>query len=137
MKKYIQALLMLIIIMFAINMLAVNDASALPKNEVDIVIKKIDGKWKVFDATDSTITHVKAKKGQKITWTAEGTDVYFQFMDEKLVGKFKHALKDGKKISLNIGPNAKVGENSYAVFCTADMEFAEGNSPPIIIVENN
>lgn len=137
MKKYFPILLMVVLMSITFTALAVNSVFALPKNEVNIVIKKVDGTWKVIDATDSTIAHIKAKKGQKITWTAEGTDVYFQFMDEKLVGKFKKALKDGKSISLNIGPNAKVGENSYAVFCTADMEFAEGNSPPIIIVEND
>ncbi|NIV13314.1 MAG: hypothetical protein GWN62_19125, partial [Aliifodinibius sp.] len=50
--------------------------------EVNLTIKKIEGEWKVVDESDKT--HVKAKKGAKVTWTAVGTDVYFQFMDGKL-----------------------------------------------------
>ena len=105
-------------------------------NDLSLVVKKIKNNWKVVEAADNSKTSVRAKKGQKIVWTAEGTDVFFQFMDDKLVGKFKNDLKDGKSVSLTIGNNAKVGVNSYAAFCTADMDFAEGDSPPVIIVED-
>lgn len=137
MRKHYLGIIAALGIIFALSTISDNGAYAFKKNEVNLLVKKINGTWKVVDAADSSKTSVKAKRGYKITWTAEGTDVYFQFMDDKLVGKFKNALKDGKSISLNIGPNAKTGDNSYAVFCTADMEFAEGNSPPVIIVEND
>ena len=136
MKKYFFMSLSILSVMtlFSIIMLS-NNAEAFQSNKVELIITKINNKWKVVDVSDSTITKVKVKKGQKITWTAQGTDAFFQFMDEKLVGKFKHSLKDGKSISLHVGNNAKVGVNNYAVFCLADLEFAEGGSPPEIIVE--
>ena len=135
MKKNIFNIFVLVAISFLTVTIFVDNSEAFDNNEVNLLIKKVNKTWKVIDATDSLKTSIKAKKGQKITWTAVGTDVYFQFMDDKLVGKFKNALKDGKSISLNIGQNAKVGINPYAVFCMADLEFAEGNSPPVIIVE--
>jgi hypothetical protein len=136
MKRFMAMGLSIVIVLalFA-NISLVNSANALSSNEVKLLITKIGNKWKVVDVSDTTKTKIKVKKGQKITWTAQGTDAYFQFMDTELVGKFKHGLKDGKSISLKIGKKAKVGVNNYAVFCLTDFEFAEGGSPPEIIVE--
>ena len=138
MRKYVFAgISSLIVIFIFASLFLTTNVKAMPKDEVNLLITKIDNKWKVVDASDTTKTEIKARRGYKITWTARGTDAYFQFMDEKLVGKFKHSLKDGKSISLNIGNNAKIGANNYAIFCVKDLEFAEGGSPPVIIVENN
>ena len=109
-------------------------AQSSPKTHY-LTIKKIKNEWKVVDSEDSTKIRVTAKRGEKIVWTAEGSDVYFQFMDENLFGRFKHELKDGKKLTLPIGQAAKLGPNPYAVFCIADKEYATGNSPPTIIIE--
>ncbi len=106
-----------------------------PPKAVEISITKVKKKWKVVDATDSTKTDIKGKRGQKIVWTANGSDVYFQFMDENLVGNYTRMLKDGQKLTLVIGPNAKKGVNYYAVFCLSDSTYAEGGSPPKITIE--
>ncbi len=110
-----------------------SNAESLPMlKKHDLVIKKIDGEWKVVHAQDHAKKTVKAKKRDKITWKAEGTDVYFQFMDEQLFGRSKD---HGKNLTLTVTDNARRGSHFYAVFCLADCTFATGNSPPEIIIE--
>ena len=104
-----------------------------PKDH-QLSIKKINDEWKVVLTQDST-KKVKAKRKDKITWNVEGTDVYFQFMDEGLFGKFKESGKKNKKVTLEIKDNAAFGIHKYAVFCLQDSTFATGNSPPEIIIE--
>lgn len=103
-----------------------------PVEDHQLLIKKIDGEWKVVLADDSTTTKVKAKKKDKITWTSEDTDVYFQFMEESLFGKYKDKMKKKDKLTLTITDNAELGIHKYAVFCVADSQFAIGGSPPEI-----
>lgn len=121
--------------------------------ELNLTIKKINGEWKVVDQSEQT--KVKAKKGAKVTWTAEGTDVYFQFMEGKLVAKEKDKEKArksdeaeslpeiyttnrvlaGQSQAFIVRASIKKGNYPYAVFCMADSVFATGDSPPQIIVE--
>jgi len=103
--------------------------------ERKISFKRINNKWKTQDADNHSRTWVKARRGETITWEAEGTDLYFQFMDNKLFGDYTKTLKEGQRLSLTVGPNAVKGENKYAVFHYTDKEFVEGDSPPAIIVE--
>ncbi|MCZ6639757.1 MAG: hypothetical protein O6830_07315 [Candidatus Dadabacteria bacterium] len=97
-----------------------------------LTIKKNGDEWKVVSSDDPTKTKVKAKKKEKITWRAEGSDVYFEFMTEGLFGKYKDKLKDGKRLTLMITEDADLGIHRYSVFCLADLEFAKGDSPPEI-----
>lgn len=101
----------------------------------ELTIMKINNQWKVVHTADKTKTRVKAKRGEKIVWKAQGSDVYFQFMDYKLFDDYTRVLKDGKKISLVIGKKAKADTNRYAVFVAKDMVFATGDSPPEIVIE--
>ncbi len=104
-----------------------------PKDH-QLTIKKISGEWKVVLTQDPT-KKVKAKRKDKITWNVEGTDVFFQFMDEGLFGTFKTHGKKNKKVTLTIKDNTAFGTYGYAVFCLEDSTFATGNSPPEIIIE--
>jgi plastocyanin len=100
--------------------------------EYSLSVKKVENQWKVVSATGDT---VKAKPGDRVTWTAVGTDAYFQFMDDKLFGGFTRMVKAGQKLTLPVGAGARKGINPYAVFCVAGSQFARGDSPPIIIIE--
>ncbi len=111
-------------------------SSTLAPKDHQVSIKKIDGEWKVVLSEDPT-KKVKAKKKDKITWNIEGTDVFFQFMDESLFGESKAHGKNGKKVTLTIRDNMPVGTYKYAVFCLQDSTFATGNSPPEIIIEED
>lgn len=98
-------------------------------------IKKMNKKWTVVDALDSTKTRVIASKGENIVWTAKGSDVYFQFGDSTVFGTYYAAIKAGGKLTLTVQPTAKPGRYPYAAFCLTDKEFARVDSPPIIIIE--
>jgi len=106
-----------------------------------IAIKKMKNKetkmkeWKAVDAEDSLATKIKVKKGDEITWEADGSDLYFQFMDEQLFGGYTYYLQDGKKLKLVVGDKAEAKTYKYAVFCIADLQYARGDSPPVIVVE--
>jgi hypothetical protein len=119
-----------------VNLLGQNQSK-----EHKIAIKKMKNKvtkikeWKVVDAEDSLVTKIKVKKGDEVTWEAHGSDLYFQFMDEQLFGGYTYYLEDGKKLKLVVGNKAEARTYKYAVFCIADLEYARGDSPPVIIVE--
>ncbi len=103
--------------------------------EHNVSFNKLDKKWKVHDPADRKKTKVHAKKGEQITWEAGKSDIYFQFPDVSLFGEHTMMLEKGQKMSLKVNPNANAGKHSYAAFCLDDKCFAEGNSPPEIIVE--
>jgi hypothetical protein len=98
-------------------------------------IKKMKGHWKVVDATDSTKTLVKAKRGENISWMPLGSDVSFQFPDSTLFGTYSVTAKAGKELSLEVLPEAQPGRYTYSIFCLKDAVFATGDSPPVIIIE--
>lgn len=109
--------------------------------EHQLVIKKVRNKW-VVEAPElgtvppGQVRRLKAKRGHKIVWTAQGTDAYFQFLDDKLFGNYTRTVKKGKKLILTVGNGARSGVHYYAVFCMADSVFAEGGSPPSIEIDN-
>lgn len=117
--------------------------SPLPKT-YDLLIMKIGDVWKVVDATNHNITKIKVKRKDTITWTVQSSNAYIQF-PEKLfnpVGKedslsngYTKFLKNGKKLKLKVKDDAAPGTYEYAVFVTADGVFAQGDSPPKIIIE--
>jgi hypothetical protein len=118
--------------------------SAPPPKNIDLKVIKLNGVWKVVDATDSSKIVVKVKKNDKITWTVIGTDASFQFPQnlldpvdpaDSLKNGYTKSLKDGKTLKLKVKSNAKAETYEYSVYCTADEVFAVGGSPPKIIVE--
>lgn len=101
----------------------------------ELLVKKVRNEWKVVSSQDETKTQIRAKRGDRISIQAEGSDIYFQFMDSKLFGDYTRVLKKGQQVVLNISRLAKVGSHRYAAFCLEDKVFATGESPPVIIVE--
>lgn len=115
-----------------------------PANKFQLKVIKIDGEWKVVDASDYTKSKVKVRKKDTIVWTVEETDTYFQFpaklfnpvgTADSLIGGYTKFVRDGKKLKLKVKDDAPAGTYEYAVFCTADGEFAKGESPPKIVIE--
>jgi hypothetical protein len=112
--------------------------------QVDLKVVKVDDVWKVVDASDYTKAEVKVKKKDTIVWTADGTDTYFQFPGrlfnpsgeaDSLADGYTKFLRDGKKLKLKVKDDALAGTYIYAVFCTANGEFAKGDTPPKIIIQ--
>ncbi len=110
----------------------------------ELKVVKVEGIWRVVDASDYSKRKVKVKKKDTIVWTVEGTNAYFQFStsvfnpksvsDSLRNGSTKY-IADGKKLKLKVRDDAPIGIQVYAVFCSADGVFAQGESPPQIIID--
>lgn len=93
----------------------------------EIAITVIDELWKV--------PTIEVSRGDTVVWTApQKSDVYIQFMDDKLVGSYTQTIERGGQLNLIIGPQAKQGDNQYAVFLYNERVYARGDSPPRLIV---
>ncbi len=120
-------------------------APALPDPKVyDLKVVKIEGVWRVVDASDYSKKKIKVKKKDTIIWTVEGTNAYFQFstsvfnpkgVSDSLRNGSTKFIADGKKLKLKVRDDAPIGPQVYAVFCSADAVFAQGESPPKIVIE--
>lgn len=104
-----------------------------PLADVNVSIKKVGNVWKAV-LTGTTNTKVHVVKGQKVIFHAEGSDVYFQFENTNLFGGHDKMIKNGKTLTLGVGQVAK-GVYTYAAFCSTPGVFAQGDSPPKIIVD--
>ncbi len=97
-------------------------------------IVKVNSKWLVVQEGDTLTGPVSVQRGEKVVWTSDSSDVFFQFLDSKLFGGFTKKLKAGHRLTLVVGNAAKRGINYYAVFVLKDQQFAEGGSPPAVVV---
>ncbi len=102
-------------------------------DDLNLSIKKVGNVWRVV-LTGTTETEVHAVEGQKIIFHAEGSDVYLQFDNDKLFGGHTRTIKNGKTLTLGVGQVEK-GVYVYAAFCTTPGVFAQGGSPPKIIID--
>jgi hypothetical protein len=110
----------------------------------DLKVVKVEGVWRVVDASDYSKKKIKVKKKDTIVWNVEGTNAYFQFsnsvfnpisVSDSLRNGSTKFIADGKKLKLKIRDDAPVGPQVYAVFCSEDGVFAQGESPPRIVIE--
>jgi plastocyanin len=136
-KPYIRSLLLICAIAIGVSVShAQNTIQTTPKTH-DVAIRKVNKQFAAVQSKDSNNAPVEAKPGDKITFSAEGTDIYIQFMDVNLTGQTTLMVKKGTSVTVTVSDKAKKGENAYAVFCTSDMSFAKNmrNSPPVIIIK--
>jgi len=120
-------------------------APAPPNPKVyELKVVKVDGVWRVVDATDYSKRKIKVKKKDTIVWNVDGTDAYFQFpnsilnpsgISDSLRNGSTKFIRDGKKLKLKVRDDASKGTYEYAVFCSAEGVFAQGESPPKIVIE--
>ncbi len=104
--------------------------------KIDFTVKKIRNKWRTVDKKNGKKFTIEAKKRDEISWTADGSDISFQFPDLFSRRNNDVKLKDGKSIKLKVAPNARPGVYTYAAFIHKDEVFARGESPPTIIIRD-
>lgn len=93
----------------------------------DIGIILIEKQWK--------IRPIEVSRGDTVVWRApEDSDVYIQFMDDRLVGSYTEFIEKGQVLRKVIGRGAMRGPNPYAVFIYEEKAYAHGESPPRLIV---
>ena len=93
----------------------------------DIGITLIEQQWRV--------PNIEVSRGDTVVWAApEDSDVYIQFMDDRLVGSYTEIIEKGQVLTKIIGRGAMRGPNPYAVFIYEEKTYAHGQSPPRLIV---
>lgn len=93
-----------------------------------------DDVWRIVERETERI-QINVARGDTVVWHApEDRDIYFQFMTEDLTGVYTEEVRQGESLTLVIGDNAETGENRYAVFVYEAREYAQGESPPMMIV---
>jgi|AntRauTorcE11898_2_1112593.scaffolds.fasta_scaffold18058_2 hypothetical protein len=123
----------------------VSTASVSQMKKIKYSVKNIDGSWLVVNEQNRPVA-IEADKNDDIEWTAEGSDLLFQFPEELSVyftkedgtsmgGGYYVSLEDGKKLKLKIKGDAPTGRFIYAVLVKKDGTFAEGSSPPVMIIK--
>jgi len=95
------------------------------RKEVSIIREK--DSWKVSPG------ELTATKGDTICWKAVNTDAVLLVPKKNLFEQRDFETQDG---TLELPVKGSKGEYPYAVFCMGPPAgFAEGNSPPVIIVD--
>ncbi|NBC26663.1 MAG: hypothetical protein GVY08_07375 [Bacteroidetes bacterium] len=103
------------------------------RHELSAVME--DGEWKIVDTEDPDNVEIVVAPGDTVVWNAPPeSELYFQFMDDRLTGEFTEVASRGESVSLIIGERAKEGDNPYAAFVINDSTYARGESPPRMIV---
>lgn len=107
-------------------------------------VKQVSDKWKVVDERNQA-KPIEADANDDVEWTAEGSDMVFQFPAEigpylsKVEGEyddenFTASVANGKKLTLKIKGDAPKGSYTYSVYVKGGDTYAEGSSPPVIII---
>ena len=136
-KKY----LWIVILIFGV----VSVASTSNLQKIRYSIKKIDTTWFVVDERNNP-KPIEANKNDSIEWTAEGSDMTFQFPvamstlftrenGQSVGDAYIIEVKNGKKLQLKVKANAPAGRYVYSVYVKGAETFAEGSSPPVMIIK--
>ncbi len=147
MGKRILSLSTALVLMFvAVGAMHISETSDKSMAKIKYSVKKMGDKWKVVDERNRP-QPIRAKAKDDIEWRAEGSDMVFQFPAElgpymqvqegEYDGdNFVATVKDKKKIRFRVKDNAPVGEYTYSVYVKKGDTYAEGSSPPVIIIGN-
>ncbi len=118
--------------------------TSIPK-KIKYSVKLIDTTWFVVDETNNP-KPIEADKNDDIEWTAEGSDMTFQFPvamstlftneDGSAVGDaYVIQVASGKKLKLKVKGDAPAGRYVYSVYVKVGDTFAEGSTPPVMIIK--
>jgi hypothetical protein len=144
-KKIITSILFFILWIFAINgnPLLPNDGTDgedqdqdQRREEYTLVVKLINNEWRVVFEDDYSKSDVTLRRGDRIKWVVEGSDVSFQFPDVRIFGDGIRVVRAGNSMVMAVSANSPTGNFPYAVFVHESMTYARGQSPPRIIVRS-
>jgi hypothetical protein len=123
-----------------------NQAVTLSKGkEVDFTVRKVKKQWMVVESKSGNPKRIEAARNDTIVWRAQGSDMQFQFpdsigtyftnLDSDTTGsKYYLSVNIGKTLRLKVKPTAVDTTLIYSVLVKKDCVFAEGSSPPVILI---
>lgn len=138
MRQRTVAALIVAVIVF-VGIIAAPDSSAREPQtkamEHRFRVGKLNNAWKVYDSKNSKNRTIVAKRGDKVIWSAVGSDIFLSFPDAGIFGTTEASAADGKDLTLTVSSKAKPGKYTYSIFCGKEKKYATGDSPPVIIIQ--
>ncbi|MBM4169944.1 MAG: hypothetical protein FJ215_12440 [Ignavibacteria bacterium] len=101
------------------------------RKTVTIEYDKKKKRWKAKPGT----LELKCKENDGVVFNAKGSKVVFFFPEPEIFNPVTPTLTVNRGKSEELVLSGTIGEFFYAAFCLADKEFAEGDSPPMMIIE--
>ena len=143
-KKYFLCFLLLIMWSVSANAQVTARPGQERTTEINYTVKMVDRAWSVVDQNEAA-RPIQAAKSDVVNWTVEGSTAVFQFPFElntifemengQPIGSgFVLKIEDGKKLTLKIKEDAPPGRYVYSVFIQGAGMFAQGRTPPVIII---
>lgn len=77
---------------------------------------------------------ITCKPGEEVEWTCKESDFRIWFPPEHNPLDPGSETSDGRSLKRTVNKDAADGEYQYSMYVFKDGSFAEGNSPPIIII---
>lgn len=100
-----------------------------------VVVKEINGEWRVVLEGDESKSDVYAKRGDRVIWKVKGSAVTFEFPNSCILGFKSASRKNNVPLDKTILKDSPLGEFAYSVFIKKTGTYARGQSPPRIIVK--
>lgn len=128
---------------FTIALVSIAAVSQMKK--IKYSVKKIDTTWYVVNEQNKPLP-IEANRNDNIEWTADGSNMVFQFPEELNVyftkedgssadSSYYVEVENGKKLKLKVKGDAPLGRVVYSVLVKKDSTYAEGSSPPVMIIK--
>jgi len=103
------------------------------KSKLNVTIE-YDTQEKKYKAKPGRL-EIKLANDGGVVFKAKGTDVIYFFPEKNIFNPPIQVVSVGKDKSEPLNLSGMTGEFPYAVFCKTTNDFAEGNSPPMMIIE--
>jgi len=111
-----------------------HDENDLDSSTHEVVVKEINGEWRVVLADNENESDVYANRGDYIIWEIIGSDVTFKFPKRGIFG-FRDKDEGQGKFKARIRRFSPKGIFIYDVIIKKTGTKARGQSPPRIIVK--
>ena len=103
------------------------------------IIRDEEGRWLIVDRENNPVTP-KLVPGDTVIWQIEGSDAFFQFPTQQLFEQLQkeetwtQELRDGGELVLKVAKDVPPDEYVYAAFSNRTERYAEGASPPKLLI---
>lgn len=104
------------------------------REEYRVSVKLINEEWRVVLSDNESQSDVTLRRGDRIRWRVEGSDVTFSFPETEIFGLKTRTVKRGNRLTLPIMNDSPLGEFPYEVYIHDADTYARGQSPPRIII---
>jgi len=109
------------------------DENDLDSSMHKVVVKEIDGEWRVVLEGDESKSDVYANRGDRVIWNVRGSAVTFKFPNACILGFKSAGRSNNVPLDKTILKDSPPGVFEYSVFIKKSGTYARGQSSSIFI----